>query len=109
MKLLFDQNISFRLPAVLNDLYPDSKHVKVLGFEQVSDTEIWDYAKDQGFVIVSKDSDFHQRSLLFGPPPKVIWIRKGNCTTQEIIKLLKDYVEDVRAFVESEESSFLVL
>ncbi len=58
MKLLFDQNLSYRLPELLKTLYPDSAHVSSIGLRDASDSEIWDYAKEHGFVIVSKDSDF---------------------------------------------------
>ncbi len=78
MKLLFDQNLSHRLVDNLIDLFPESIHVKDAKLERSTDSEIWDYAKENNFIIVSKDSDFHQRSFLHGPPPKVIWINKGN-------------------------------
>lgn len=71
MKLLFDQNLSPRLPRLLEDLYPYSAHIRDLGMRDATDTEIWDYAKANGFAIVSKDSDFQARSLLRGPPPQV--------------------------------------
>lgn len=83
--------------------------MKDVGLDRATDTEIWNHAKDHGYLIVSKDSDFHQRSLLFGPPPKVVWIRKGNCSTQEIIDLLKNQIEVITSFGKQEESSFLVL
>jgi len=70
MKLLFDQNLSWRLPQKLADLYPDSRHIREVGMKESQDVDIWDYAKANGFVIVSKDLDFQQRSLLFGHPPK---------------------------------------
>jgi predicted nuclease of predicted toxin-antitoxin system len=75
MKLLFDQNLSPRLPGLLSDLYPDSAHVRELGLRDASDSLIWRRAQQSGFVIVSKDSDFQQRSLLYGHPPKFIWLR----------------------------------
>jgi predicted nuclease of predicted toxin-antitoxin system len=71
MRLLFDQNLSPRLPRLLADLYPNSTHVREVGLRDASDVEIWEYAKQNGFVIVSKDSDFQQRSLLHGHPPKI--------------------------------------
>lgn len=52
------------------------------------DDAVWDYAKVQGFAIVSKDSDFAERSFLYGSPPKVVWIRLGNCSTATIEQLL---------------------
>ncbi len=66
MKLLFDQNLSWRLPAKLSDLYPDSQHIREVGKKESQDVDVWNYAKANGFLIVSKDLDFQQRSLLFG-------------------------------------------
>lgn len=60
-------------------------------------------------VIVSKDSDFHHRSLLFGFPPKVIWIRRGNCSVQEIETILRDHQAEITEFDEDLQGAFLVL
>jgi len=83
--------------------------VKDLELERASDTEIWEYASEKGFTIVSKDSDFHQRSFLYGSPPKVIWIQKGNCSTDEIAELLKNKQKEIKAFGTNPDSSFLIL
>jgi len=72
MKLLFDQNLSWRLPQILSDLYPQSRHVREFGMKESEDIDVWEYAKTNGFVIVTKDIDFQQRGLLFGHPPKVV-------------------------------------
>jgi len=58
MKLLFDQNISFRLIERIIDLFPDSKQVQELGLKNSSDTEIFDFAKKHDFAIETFDSDF---------------------------------------------------
>ena len=84
MKLLFDENISYKLVHALADLYPDSAHPRDIGLKASDDRYIWEYAKTNDLIIVSKDSDFYQRSLLFKHPPKVIWIRRGNCATQTV-------------------------
>jgi predicted nuclease of predicted toxin-antitoxin system len=63
----------------------------------------------QGLAIVSKDGDFHQRSFVRGPPPKVIWIRRGNCTTSEIEQILRARRQDLLDFGEAEDAAFLVL
>jgi predicted nuclease of predicted toxin-antitoxin system len=73
MKLLFDQNLSPRLPRLLADIYAESVHVRAVGLRDSSDFDIWQYAKAEGYTIVSKDSDFQQRSLLHGGPPKFIY------------------------------------
>jgi predicted nuclease of predicted toxin-antitoxin system len=77
MKLLLDQNLSFRLCPVLADLFPDSTHVRLLGLSDASDNAVWEFAKRAGFTLVSLDSDFAERAALLGPPPKLIWLRWG--------------------------------
>ena len=89
MKLLFDENLSSRLPEQLSDLYPGSVHVRQCGLASAGDAAIWEYAKSHGFVIVSKDSDFEERSILSGAPPKIVCIRAGNCSTKDIEDLLR--------------------
>jgi predicted nuclease of predicted toxin-antitoxin system len=98
MKLLFDQNLSPRLPHQLSDLYPESRHVRDLDLHHATDTEVWEYARRNGFVIVSKDSDFQQRSLFHGHPPKFIWLRVGNCPIQTIELLLRTHSVTIHAF-----------
>ena len=95
MKLLFDHNLSPRLVASLADIYPDSNHVYPLGLDQVSDQEIWAYARRESFLIVTKDADFSDLCMLLGFPPKVIWIRRGNCQTSTIEAMLRQHYADV--------------
>ncbi len=109
MKLLFDQNLSWRLPQKLADLYPDSRHIREVGMKESQDVDIWDYAKANGFVIASKDLDFQQRSLLFGHPPKVVRLRVGNCTVQMIEELLRRYTAIIYTFEQDAAKSYLVL
>lgn len=109
MNLLLDQNISRRLVAALEQHFAVVRHVSVEGLDRATDSAIWDFAKAEGLVIVSKDSDFHQRSFVFGHPPKVIWIRLGNCTTSEIGEAIIQHVESIETFVSDDRASFLVL
>ena len=109
MKLLFDHNLSYRLVLLIADRYPHSSHVRTVGLQRAPDEAVWNYAREQGLIIVSKDADFHQRSLLFGSPPKVIWIGLGNCSTDEIAVLLQVRYQDVLAFTQSRETAFLAL
>jgi predicted nuclease of predicted toxin-antitoxin system len=109
VRLLFDQNLSPRLLALLADLYGGSTHVRNEGLEAADDDAVWEYAARHGFAIVSKDADFHQRSFLLGAPPKVIWIQRGNCATEEIAVLLRDRHAEVLAFGEDQTASFLAL
>lgn len=109
MKLLFDQNLSHRLVQALQKEFPDSRHVREVGLEEATDVVVWQYAVQQGFAIVTKDADFHQRSFLFGHPPKVIWVRVGNASTAKIETLLRRRADDVGAFCSDPESAFLIL
>ncbi len=109
MKLLFDQNVSPSLVDGLSDLFPESVHVRDAGLSQASDAAIWDYARDRGLTIVSKDTDFHQVSFLKGSPPKVIWIRRGNCTTTDIGALLRANRTRILAFAADQMAAFLAL
>ena len=109
MKLLFDENLSPRLPRVLADLYPDSTHVHECGLGSSDDVSIWKYAKEHDFTIVSKDSDFQDRSVIEGHPPKLIWLRVANCSTSEIENLLRAAAEVIKKFIEEDQESYLVL
>ncbi|HEY2961096.1 MAG TPA: DUF5615 family PIN-like protein [Pyrinomonadaceae bacterium] len=109
MKLLFDQNLSPKLVVRLADLFPDSVHVREVGLEKVDDHVIWDYATRNDLIIVSKDNDMHQRSFLFGAPPKVVWVRLGNCSTSDVENLLRQHVDTLKTFDSDAFASFLSL
>lgn len=97
MKLLFDQNLAPRLVDRLADVYPDAEHVHRIGLDRASDEMIWDYARANGYTIVTRDVDFSELSIVRGFPPKVVWIRTGNCTTQHIEAVLRTQHEAVKA------------
>ena len=84
-------------------------HVRDVGMAKADDVTVWDYALENELAIVSKDADFHQRSFLFGPPPKVIWIRLGNCTTGDIERLLRAQAAEILAFGDDPAAAFLAL
>jgi predicted nuclease of predicted toxin-antitoxin system len=109
VKLLFDQNLSYRIVENLDALYPESTHVRLVGLEQADDEAIWNYARTKGYAIVSKDSDFHQRSFLRGFPPKVIWVRCGNSSTNQIEKILRDNRAAIQNFCDDVVHAFLIL
>ena len=109
MKLLFDENLSPRLVPALADLFPESAHVDRLGLGGEPDPVIWEYAKCHGHVLVSKDSDFHERSLLYGHPPKVVWIRRGNCSVRHIEMILRNKAADIERLSVDEELTYLIL
>jgi predicted nuclease of predicted toxin-antitoxin system len=107
MKLLFDQNISFKLCQAVADLFPDSVHVRALGLSEVGDQAIWDYAKANGFAIVSQDVDFAEMAALLGSPPKVIWLRAGNQSTAALSKLLRRHAEMILTFASDDNATCL--
>ena len=109
MKLLFDQNLSHRLVGLLAAEFPGSTHVRDVGLAASPDPGVWAHAIAGGFTIVSKDTDFEQRSLLLGHPPKVVWVRLGNCPTAAVATLLHDRMTEMRAFEADPTASFLAL
>jgi len=109
VKLLFDENLSPRLAELLGDEYPGSIHVRDAGLRGAADHQIWEYAHDHGFIIVSKDDDFRQRSFLQGAPPKIVWLQVGNAGTAAIAELLRGEGARLRAFEVEEESALLIV
>jgi predicted nuclease of predicted toxin-antitoxin system len=109
VKLLLDENVSDRIVQRIADLFPGSAHIKSVELKEADDRIVWNWAKEHGFIVVSKDTDFYQRSIVFGFPPKFIWLRVGNCPTSLITNLLRSRYEIIRQFVESETESLLVL
>jgi predicted nuclease of predicted toxin-antitoxin system len=109
MKLLFDENLSPKLARLLVDLFPDSVHVRDVGLKAADDSEVWKHAQNNSFIICSKDSDLHQRSFLLGFPPKVVWVRLGNCSTSDVEMLLRKHATTIKLFAEDDYASFLML
>jgi predicted nuclease of predicted toxin-antitoxin system len=109
VKLLFDENLSPSLVGLVREEYPNSTHVRDVGLRGAPDLRLWEHARENGFVIVSKDEDFRQRSLLEGAPPKVVWLQVGNAGTEAIAELLREHASRLRQFEGDEESAFLIL
>lgn len=109
MKLLFDENLSPKLPRLLVDLFPGSTHVRDCGLKGQPDQAIWEYARDHGFTLVSKDGDFYQRNLVLGAPPKLVWLGLGNCTRQQLVDLLRKHEHDIRDLEMAAESVLLLV
>lgn len=107
--LLFDQNISPRLVERLANIYPNSIHVSTIGLGRALDIEIWRYARDNDYMIVTKDADFSEFGVLKGFPPKIIWIRRGNCSTQEIEMVLRDNYIAISSLSENADLGILTL
>ena len=109
MKFLFDENLAPALVEKLADIYPNSAHVRQMDLKSSPDSVVWAYAASMGYTIVSKDADFRQRSFLYGPPPKVIWIGLGNCSTSQIAGLLRKHRDEIETFLLAEKQGFLRL
>lgn len=109
MKLLFDQNLSPRLSKRLSDIYPESMHVCEVGLDKALDIKVWEYARENAYIIVSKDSDFGEMNMVHGFPPKVIWIRRGNCSTKQVEILLRDDYPRIEELYENENIGVLLV
>jgi len=97
MKLLFDHNLPPLLVSRLANLFPQSQHVFALGLDRASDWEIRDYARQNGYFIVTKDADFSELCVLRGFPPKIVWIRRGNCSAMALEQLLRQHSDEIEA------------
>ena len=109
MKLLLDENLSDRIVPQILHLYPDSSHVKTHNLIRSEDAAIWSFAKEHDFTIISKDSDFHQRSLVHGAPPKFIFLRIGNCPSSRITQLLLEEFALISTFQADPNAAVLIL
>jgi predicted nuclease of predicted toxin-antitoxin system len=96
MRLLFDQNLSHRLLAALDDLFPASLHVRLLGMAEADDITIWNYAEAHNLVILTQDSDYAEWNKLRGAPPKIVWLRSGNASVNEIHTKIRNAVDLIR-------------
>lgn len=109
MKLLFDQNLAPALAKRLADLFPDSVHVREAGLERAVDIDIWRYALEHGLAIVTRDSDFQELGQMALTAPRVVWIRRGNCSTAQIEALLRRHAERITALGDGSTPGFLIL
>ncbi|MDP1683035.1 MAG: DUF5615 family PIN-like protein [Burkholderiales bacterium] len=109
MKLLLDQNLSYKLVAKVERHFPDTTQARLLGMAQATDTIIWQYAADNGFTIVTKDSDFYDRGLIHDFPPKVIWLQCGNTSTEFVASLLVAHQSAIKDFIQDADYACLEL
>ncbi len=109
MKLLFDENLSPKFIPALELEYPGSIHVRALGLRGATDAAIWERARQEAYVIISKDNDFRQLSFLHGAPPKVIWLSVGNAGTEAVLRFLRNQRAEIQAFEDDAGASLLVL
>lgn len=99
MRLLLDHNISHKLVARLADVFPDSTQTRLLNLGRTNDPQLWLIAKAHGYVFVSKDRDVAELAILRGAPPKVIWLRMGNCATTAVERTLRANIDAIMDLV----------
>lgn len=109
MRLLFDQNLSPKLAHCMSDLFPESMHVRQFGYQRAPDASVWELALENGYVIVTKDADFADRSAAIGFPPKVVWFKRGNCSTDDIEVILRHRCRDIERFGDDPKTGLLVI
>jgi predicted nuclease of predicted toxin-antitoxin system len=109
VKLLLDQNLSSRLVDRLTSRFADSMHVRSVGLERADDQAIWSHALEHGYVIVTKDSDFAERAQVSSPHPKIVWIRRPNCSTSDVEAMLTRHREDIERLAGDSELRYLIL
>ncbi len=109
MRLLFDEQLPEALVVALSDVFPHSLHIRLLGKGGTSDSGVWELAREYGCLLVTKDEDFHRLSVLRGAPPKVVWLRVGNCATRDLAALLRQHAPDLAAFDAQFETTVLEL
>ena len=104
MKILFDQNISVRIVDRIKDIFPNCSQVRLEGLENATDLEIWNYARENDFSIVSFDADFYDLSVLRGQLPKIIWLRIGNTSTKELEEKLRLHSKSTLDLISNEQA-----
>ncbi len=104
MNILLDHNLPPRLVRLLAKHFDTVRHVTDFGLESACDRELWEYARDQGFTLMTKDKDFYHLSLFYGPSPKIIWIRSGNMTAQTLIDFIESAIPALKAFASEYEA-----
>jgi predicted nuclease of predicted toxin-antitoxin system len=108
MNLLLDENISYRAVKKLSVAYPHISHVKMYNLSKNDDKEIWEFAKKENYTIVTNDADFNDFSVVWGFPPKIIWLRTGNTSTDSIVNLLIDRKNEIESFLANKKMGILI-
>ena len=107
MNLLFDQNISPKILKKLPSEFSNCQQVRFVGLEDSSDFEIFQFAKNKGFAVVTFDSDFIDLNTLHGTPPKIVYLNTGNLTTKNISKILTENFLKIHHYLNSESDDIL--
>lgn len=108
-KLLLDQNLSYKILNEIKEFFPQSSHVRLLHLEKAEDLKVWQYAKEHGFHILTKDTDFQGINVLYGFPPKTVRIHIGNTSTKYITELILRRYKLIQEFLESKDVGCLEL
>jgi predicted nuclease of predicted toxin-antitoxin system len=109
LSLLLDENLSEKLLPLLFDRFPNSRHVRLIGLGGADELVIWDRARLDGDLLVTKDDDFLRLSMSRGFPPKVICLAIGNVSNAATAFLLVNHAADIEAFSSHPEAGFLLL
>ena len=107
IKLLFDQNLSYRLVSRLKEFYPNSVHIASIGLDKSSDIDVWNYAKKNGYTLVTKDSDFNDICTLYNFPPHIIWLRLGNSRVSIAQDVLIKYKDKICLIVDENKTGII--
>ena len=107
MKLLFDQNLSYRIVVKILEIFPESSHLAALKLDTSPDLEVWTYAREHGYTIVTKDSDFNELTTYYGFPPHVIWLRAGNSSVEHNVQLLLRHAERIIEIINNNETGII--
>lgn len=108
--ILVDNNISYRVVVYLEKAFPGSAHVAKYNMdENTDDLVVWNFAKEKGFTVLTKDNDFESLSRLYGCPPKVVQLTCGNKTTAQIISVLEKGSGVIGGFIEDNENCLMYL
>ena len=109
MKLLLDENLSFRLCRRLADMFEAVHHVDDFGLDSTDDALIWEFARTNGYTIVTKDRDFVDRVLVDGAPPRITWIRSGNAPFRVCEQLLRSSRKRLADFMRKQDATYVSL
>ena len=109
MKLLLDHNISHKLVTRLADIFPNSTQTRLLNFGRTNDPQLWLFAKAHDYVFVTKDKDVAELAILRGAPPKIIWLRMGNCTTVAVERTLRANIDAITELADDPDQAVLEL
>jgi predicted nuclease of predicted toxin-antitoxin system len=109
MKLLLDENLSRRLVPFLQNSFPGTTQVALVGLEKANDRTIWRYARENGLVIVTRDADFEELSAILGAPPQVIWLRMPNLDKSAVLNLLLRHHAELDAALQEKDITCIEL